>query len=176
MTFEDITDELRKVRGELVDFIETTPDELLTERNDGHWSIIDVLDHLLLSEQRFATVLDRLVRKADVTAGSGHGGAIPVRLDAIEFPTNFEGVPAFTGTEPRPNRELTTTMAELAEIRARTEQILELAREGNLENAVFPHPYFGKLNFYEWVLLIARHEKAHLEQARKSSPAPEEWP
>jgi len=42
----------------------------------------------------------------------------------------------------------------------------------DVSNVTFPHPVFGPLNLYEWLLFIGMHERRHLAQidAVMSSP------
>src|SRR5438132_449986 len=55
-------------------------------------------------------------------------------------------------------------LAELRSVRERTLAFLEETYDRNLRAYYWPHPFLGKLNFYNWFTFIAAHEIRHTKQ------------
>ena len=64
------------------------------------------------------------------------------------------------------------SLAKLEEVRARVLSAVEAANGVDLTKASFPHPFFGPLTGYQWLVLIAQHELRHLRQMREILNAP----
>ncbi|MBC8086560.1 MAG: DinB family protein, partial [Phycisphaerae bacterium] len=69
----------------------------------------------------------------------------------------------------RPTGTFTAQQAleKLEQVRARVLAAVEAADGVDLSKAAFPHPFFGPLTGYQWLVLIAQHELRHLKQMKE---------
>ena len=131
---------------------------------NGAWTIAECLEHLVTTEtlslrgmMKRAAVLDEpLVRRE-------HSAALfrnfSVRSGKIEAPERV-----------RPSGRYSTlaeSIAAFREIRARIREYVADGSTPDLDSLVLPHPVFGELTNYEWVLVMAAHVRRHLEQIRE---------
>jgi hypothetical protein len=132
----------------------------------GHWSVGEVLHHLILSNSSFALVVTKLVER-------GRRGGLNARPDGRRsWPRlrTFADVKA-SGPVRNPNRVTPThglpveqLRRELVEShRAVERQIPDL---GGLDLAAlrFPHPLRFELNVFQWADITGAHERRHLHQ------------
>ncbi len=58
-------------------------------------------------------------------------------------------------------------MRRLARERERTHALLTDTRQCDLRQYFWKHPFFGHLNFYQWMRLLAHHQVRHTKQIRE---------
>ena len=110
----------------------------------GQWSIRDVAEHVVAAERGVVEVIARLA-----------GVAAPP-----------EWTPAAGQSLTKLRSHLTAVRSELLDLTQR------LPQDGNLD-AKHEHPFFGPLNWKEWLAFQRVHDGDHIEQieAVRSSPA-----
>jgi hypothetical protein len=143
---------------------ELDQDALDAHGGDGAWSAGQVMHHLVLVESAVQAVLSRLADRAPEGPPQA-GGQAPVALPA-DISDAITSRPAFPGTEPTPGLPAARLLRELAESRARTREIAGRAALRDMSHGRFPHPFLGRMDFYQWVLFLAEHETGHVEQVR----------
>lgn len=177
MTFDDILQERRSTRDALLRYVSSIDKQLLTTQPQGHWSVIETLHHLYLTDELYSAVLERLVRRAPelsaipASSGSGLGKIaeqeLPIDATALAIPQDYSGIPAVPGSEPSSDIDLPELLRMLDSTRQKIDAILSRAADRDMSDARFRHPVRGKLTFYEWVVLITRHEALHTELMRQ---------
>ncbi|HEV2859387.1 MAG TPA: DinB family protein [Pyrinomonadaceae bacterium] len=130
----------------------------------GRWTVAEIVEHLSITEGNVVKLLRKLLDKAEA---EGHARADdapfpPASLDeyADHARRKFTAPDSIAPTgRPLPESlaALRDSRAALRELRPRIERV-----EGTAVR--FPHPAFGPINLYQWLLFIGAHELRHLAQ------------
>jgi hypothetical protein len=128
------------------------------------WSVGEILDHLALVEAAVEKLLARLVERARKRGGGGTQGAGPAGSLTLpaDVASNITAFPVFPGAAPRHGMPAAVLLRQLAD---RREDLL--ARAGgrfDMSGCSFPHPALGRLDFHQWLLFVAEHERGHTRQ------------
>jgi len=124
------------------------------------WSIAEVVEHLALIEDM---VLGILAKIGDAPAGPADRD--PKQVDAFilaKMPDRSEKAQAPPQATPTARWTPAATLEHFRESRARTATIARSTTD--LRGHVIPHPAFGPLDGYEWVLAVAAHSERHTKQ------------
>ena len=135
------------------------------------WSTVDMVEHLSLVETRFCAVVGGKIADA-LTAGMPGETAprepLPDRIStALANRTNKRTAPEAAVPTGRLDEAAAWAAADKARASFRA---AVLSADGRaLSTVIHDHPFFGPLNVYQWVELIARHEMRHVEQVRETA-------
>jgi len=167
--------------AELVEYAESTRRDLLaqvtdfpagrahTPGADGAWSLSQQLAHLHLVEHSSVRAMFRALKDAK-KAGLGpetETSSLRGALDSTDLAYGTRKLEAPEFVTPTDAPDIETALARLRESR---EGLHAWAREADgfaLATVTFPHPRLGVLNLYEWVLMIAGHERRHMIQIER---------
>lgn len=130
------------------------------------WSVAEVIEHLALIEERLSGMIAMLVKRA---AGAQHVHGVvfePVSLDRFGGLVT-ERIEAPPMMRPSGAISIADSLAKLRGSRAVLAELRPQVETHDLSAAVFPHPLFGALNAYEWLLFIGLHEGRHRKQIEK---------
>ena len=133
----------------------------------GKWSAADLAEHLALSEE----VMPRLARKALSEPGPRRDEA-QVREQDAEIVASMQD-DAWHGSAVaalQPRRSFSTGAAAGAAFLERRARTVEYVRTTNdpLREHTFPHPAYGPLDSYQWLLMLAHHSDRHVRQIERS--------
>jgi hypothetical protein len=117
--------------------------------HDEEWSMKQVLEHMLGSSAAINTEISNLAAgKASAPAGQ-------------------------TGVTRESKRSIGQLVAALADLWAETGRLVaSLPEDGNLA-ATWDHPWFGSLNFKEWIAFQRMHALDHVQQMEKLKAHPD---
>ena len=135
------------------------------------WSPVDIVEHLSLVESRFSAVVGGKIAEAL------HAGLQVESHPREELPERIRTLLADrTGKRTAPEAAIPSgTMDEHAawaaadRARAGFRAALLSADGLALSGVIHEHPFFGPLNVYQWVELIAAHEMRHVAQVREAA-------
>ena len=140
-----------------------TKSQLQFKAGPERWSIAQCLEHIALSETGIFTRIEGLQKQA----------ADPSRRAEIKF-TDEALIKAMLdrsqkGTAPetlQPSGKFQTPEVALKTFSDQRQKTTDWIGNTNedLRDHVMPHPFFGMLDSYQWVLLIAAHSKRHTLQ------------
>ena len=159
------------VRDEVLSFAGgLTPAQFQAPSSGGGWSAAQHLAHLHLVEQSSVRAMFRALKNAKAAglATETESTSLLGALDHTDLAAGTRKVVAPEFVSPVDAPDLATAQARLAESRA---GLRAWAAEGDgwaLTTVHFPHPVLGSLNLYEWVVMIADHERRHLHQMRSA--------
>lgn len=148
------------------------PASVRTERpGPDRWSPVEIVEHLSLVETRFSAVVGGKI--ADALGA----GLAPERAPRTPLPEKIQAMLADrTGKRTAPDAAIPSgamneTAAWAAADRARAGfRAAVLSADGlALSGVIHEHPFFGPLNVYQWVELIAAHEMRHVAQVREAA-------
>lgn len=137
-----------------------------------NWSIRDCVEHITLSETFIVSVVESLLKqpanpekksevkfseemlKTALLDRSKKGQAPEPLKPGGKFKTAGEAVASFTTARDANIRFLDTT-------------------KESLRDHLMPHPFFGMLDAYQWMILLAGHTKRHTLQIEEIMAAPD---
>ena len=130
------------------------------------WSVAELVEHLSIVEGNVATLLDKLLGKAEE---SGTGGATPDHFDPVsieEFVERSRAVKFEAPERIRPTGALPVadSLARLRDSRAALHALRPRVERADGRALRYPHPAWGPLDLYQWLLFVGAHEDRHLAQ------------
>lgn len=139
-------------------------DAEFVRREEGEWSIAEILEHLVLAETGTSKVIRKMLKE-----NSGRLPAYPDDDTVIAVrETGRSREPMTEAPEvahPKGSHGKEEILRLAAQAREATRTSLEMLAGADPRSAEFPHPYFGIMNLYEWPHRIIReHERQHHPQ------------
>jgi hypothetical protein len=169
---EEILAYLARVRSELATLIASTPREAFSRRTDERaWTGAQIVYHCGSVEGATTKMLEGLFAKAlaDGLPADENTGSLLHSLDHLRVPDRSgPRVEAPERLRPPADPDLDASWASLQKVRERTHRAVATVDGRDLTRLSAPHPIFGPLNAYEWVLIIGQHEERHLGQLRET--------
>jgi hypothetical protein len=130
------------------------------------WSVAQLCEHLSIVEGNVATLLDKLLAKAEEsgTGGATSGAFEPISIE--EFVERSRVVKFEAPERIRPTGALSVadSLARLSESRAALHALRPRVERADGRALRFPHPAWGPLDLYQWLLFVGAHEDRHLAQ------------
>ena len=160
----EIFDDIDATRARLLQSVEgLSADEQNFRPTPEKWSVAEVVEHLSIVERRVARLLGKLLGKAEAEAGAAPRPFAPVsiaefvertRAQKLEAPENVrpDGVP------------LADSLGALRDSRAALHALRPRVERTDCAGLRFPHPVWGPLDLYQWLLFVGAHEARHLAQ------------
>jgi hypothetical protein len=167
----EVVDALQAARSRLLDGVGSlSQEDLDTSSSKDSWSAGEILHHLQLIELSVSRVIGRLMEQAargglgpdprtDSVLGSLDPFSIEVSPQKIVTPTPFT---------PQKGCAKQALLDGLAGSRTALLAVVEKAGAFDLGQLTFPHPVFGRINGYQWLLYVAQHELRHLHQIERA--------
>ncbi len=156
-----ILEHLHATRQKFLDTIASVPDQRwLDAPRVGAWSAAEVVAHVWQVERAVNKNLTRLLSAPPVS--------IPLR-QRLHFPIRISTRRVFRVKTTIPMKsellgDKDKLIASLADARTVTTEFLEANRDRDLTAYYAPHPFFDKLNVYDWYHFVACHEERHRKQ------------
>jgi hypothetical protein len=151
-----------------------TEEQAASRRAPEAWTINEIVEHLSVTENSLLRAINKLLEKAETDGNalenkgaltqpfsleSFTGGAQNTKFNAPDFLLPNKAASLASSLE-----SLNQSRAAIHELRARVEAI-------DLSETTFPHPAFGPLNLYQWIVFIGIHEAHHLRQIKETLEA-----
>jgi|SoiMethySBSTD1v2_1073268.scaffolds.fasta_scaffold03527_19 DinB family protein len=135
------------------------------------WSPVDIVHHLALVETRFSAVVGGKIAEA-LSEGLGPETrtreALPERVRML-LANRTEKRTAPEVAIPTGHLDEAAAWAAADAARAGFRTAVLSANGRALSSVIHEHPFFGALNVYQWVELIAAHEMRHVAQVRETA-------
>lgn len=168
----DVFAKLDESRQALRQALAIVPSAARHERpGPDRWSPIEIVEHLALVETRFSAVVGGKIAEA-LTHGLGPEAAprepLPDRVrEMLANRINRRTAPEAATPSGRLDEASAWRLADTA--RAGFRVAVTSADGRALSTVIHEHPFFGPLNVYQWVELIAAHEMRHVAQVRETA-------
>lgn len=164
-----LEEELARVRAEFASALEAVPEAALHRAPEGEWSAAQIIWHLAKVERSIARLIERKTAALGpmVTVPPGPSSKrVLSMLDAFPFLDRTQKLRADEGISPPAEVDLVAERGRWADGRV---QLLDAAYDSGprLSLVIHDHPFFGRFDGWQWVLMIARHEQRHLLQMRE---------
>jgi len=127
----------------------------------GRWSVAENLEHITVVEQRIVKGLERTLQgPADMTKRA----ALTDEEVAQKVDTVTEPLLAPEAVRPGSRWPSAELLKEFDATRQRTMEFAAALGGKDLRHHFMPHPYFGDLDGYQWLIVIASHAVRHCRQ------------
>jgi hypothetical protein len=126
-----------------------------------------VVHHLYLFEKQVTSLLEKQIERARKRGMPPARPELPTQLQcldgfSVEVPIIRVRAPEYVVPTYGSARE--DLERSLEESRKRLMRAASDLCEFDLSEMYFPHPYLGKINMYQWLLLVGKHEQRHTLQ------------
>jgi len=170
-----------------------TEEQAAWSPREGKWSIVQIADHLLRTEEMYREQFIQLIEMARM------GRTDPIKLGFADVNSSFAGIPRDimrffelparmasylmpqavrqtiirhqivpainpSASDPRPGATIALLRVDLASALAVTREILRAPMPRNLEGPTIVHPLLGRNNLRQLFRIVIAHEARHQEQ------------
>jgi hypothetical protein len=159
--------ELEESRADLEAAVKSAPKARLTVPPEpDRWSVAQVLEHLVTSEQRMAGLILRLIGEAK---GKAAGAPVaPSGFDPKKVLDRTSKIKTRMG-EPEGTVPIGDSFKSLDDQRAQLKAAMTADHGVNLATLSAPHHVFGSMDVYEWLQFMGLHMRRHAAQIRELS-------
>ena len=162
----EIYEHIDRARAHLVAAVEGLSEEQQSFRPAAdRWSAAELVEHLSIVEGNVVGLLDRMLGKAG-ESGAAPASAVfndPVSIE--EFVERSRVVKYEAPERIRPTGlSLADSLARLKDSRAALHALRPRVERADGRALRFPHPAWGPLDLYQWLLFVGAHEDRHLSQ------------
>ncbi len=159
-----IIEKLNRVRAGLLAVAESIPPELWQKRPaPGRWSAAEVIGHLTMVEMAIVDGAQKLFRSEPRPVPFWKRLHVPIKLAEWRFLRARTPLPldsSFVGEKDK-------MLERFAATRRRALEFLESHRRRDLSRWRWRHPFFGRLDGYQWFEMLYHHEIRHTKQLRE---------
>lgn len=139
---------------------------------ETEWTIGEIVEHVSIVNNGFLRITRKLLRQAEAETKPA-----PTDLNLSFLMVDEAGTPVGKFEAPetvRPKGEISIadalvsmrqTLDGFVEIKPRVEAV-------DLSDQMFPHPAFGPMSAYQWMLLLSEHQYRHLRQIERVIASP----
>lgn len=130
------------------------------------WSVAETVEHLAIFEEGMSKLFNIILTKAEA-GGMRRAEGQPFRPVSLEQVAERSRQEKYTAPEivrPRGETSVSESLARLRRSRDSINALRPRIEELDLASMTYPHPAFGPLDFYQWLVMIGLHEDRHLRQ------------
>ena len=132
------------------------------------WSVAECVEHIILVESSILRAIEKTVQgSVDSPPNALEDDALLARV--VDRSERMKGPERLMPTRRWSDDEL---FREFEAARKRTAEFAATT-DASLRESGFPHPAFGPLDCYQWLLLIPAHGERHRAQAEEVMASPE---
>ena len=130
------------------------------------WSAAQLCEHLSIVEGNVATLLGKVLARGEEAGAVRAEGAPFAAVSIGEFVERSRGVKLEAPERIRPGDApvLSDALSRLRDSRAALHALRPALERADGHALLFPHPAWGPLNLYQWLLFVGAHESRHRAQ------------
>jgi hypothetical protein len=141
---------------------------------DGEWSILEGLEHVMLTETYMRNNLLRLLRDAEAHSAWDNAPENPIKMSAEALRRREQGfVGAPEELEPQGGRDFQEMRLQLLSDRETSQEALAAFRQRDLSRLVLSHPRYGQRHVYDVIEYSGIHDYLHCEQMQRVTRSPD---
>jgi len=164
----EIYEHIDGTRARLVAAVENLSGEQHTFRTaPGRWSVAELVEHLAIVEGNVVGLLQKLLGKSE-EAGAAAATVPDLFADPVSIEEFVERSRVAKYEAPERIRPtglpLADSLARLRDSRAALHALRPRVERADGRALRFPHPAWGPLDLYQWLLFVGAHEDRHLAQ------------
>ena len=163
----EIFEEIDRTRASLLQSVEgLTAEQQGFRPSPDRWSVAQLCDHLAIVEGSVLKLLDKVIAKAEASGAAPAADApfAPVSVEEFVERTRHVKIDAPESARPSGSRPVAESLDSLRDTRAAIHALRPRLERLDGHALRFPHPAWGPLNLYQWLLFIGAHEARHLAQ------------
>lgn len=171
---EEIVHEIEAARSELIQLVSDLDEAATGARADpGLWSIGEILHHLVLMENLVTMLLEKQIPRAkDRGIGADTSTESLIHsLDRFSIETVVDKITAPQPVVPAQGLTRGELLSLLSDSRAKLRRAISEADGIDLSQMHFPHPVIGRIDMYQWILYVGKHERRHIAQIARAKGA-----
>ncbi len=168
---EEITADIARVRAQLAKIVAETPAAKFDHKpRNGGWTGTGIIQHLGTVEGMATKRLEGLFEQALAEGMAAEKGTVRWlhSLDHFQMLDRSRKIIAPERAIPPADAQLAPAWASLQAVRERLLRAVATVDGRDLTTVSAPHPIFGALNGYQWILVVGQHEERHLSQLRET--------
>ncbi|MCA1556948.1 MAG: DinB family protein [Acidobacteria bacterium] len=170
-SLSEIFDSMDETRARLRERLETLSDAELNARPSADaWSAAEIAEHLAIIEERLSKLFPVMLTKAEA-GGLERDAARPFQPVSVEKIVERSKREKYTSPEmarPTGAVSLQDSLARLSRSREAITSLRPRLEALDLTGVHYPHPVFGPMDAYQWLIFIGAHEARHLRQIESS--------
>ena len=133
-----------------------------------HWSVAEVLEHLVLIDGRVAALFEKGFASAPRrTEAPPPAVAVDSLVDTRRLLDRSRAITSSEGVRPKGALDPRDARAALVEARQKLRGVVAGGDGLALEAVMVPHGVLGPLHLYQWIAFIGAHEARHAAQIRE---------
>ena len=166
-SLSEIFDSMDKSRARLRNRLqEMTAEQEGLRPSEEAWSVAEIAEHLAIIEERLSKLFPVMLTKAEA-------GGLERRPDQPFEPVTVESMIERSAREkyvapetarPSGGVSLANSLSRLDSSREAIRTLRPRLEALDLTAVTYPHPVFGPLSAYQWLIFISAHEDRHLRQ------------
>jgi hypothetical protein len=132
------------------------------------WSAANIVEHLAIVETRIGQALGRRFDEVRVTGiGPAPATSVVADTDLTRYLDRERRIVSAPASWPEAGHDAPAALAALEAARAVTCRLVAEADGLDATPVTFPHPMFGVLTFYQWIVFLGGHEGRHARQIQE---------
>jgi hypothetical protein len=165
----ELLHELAESRKELLAVVHALPSSVReAPLPEGQWTVVQILEHLCLVEDGGGRLVSKLMKQAqEAGAFETDSSSILHSLDGFAIDDMTRRIEAPPQVHPKGDQTFADSIERLQAIRERLVTALIQGSGLALGTVSHPHPLFGPLTGYQWLLVMSVHERRHIAQIRR---------
>lgn len=159
---------LEEARKQLFTKLQSFTHEQLNQKpGENQWSILQVVEHLLLVETGSLQYMQKKYKYGKNIPRAGWGTKIRYTLFRFAFDLPFKWkAPKVASTLPEQS-ELKDVQTRWEQTRQQMNAFIEAMPERDYHLSIFKHPFAGRLNLYQTFGFYTTHFEHHLKQIER---------
>jgi uncharacterized damage-inducible protein DinB len=149
-----------------------SPEQWNYKPSPEQWSVAETAEHIALSEEMIFGMITKKIMAAPADASKR--AEINIKDEEVLERVRSREKKATAPEQLKPAKKWADAESLAAAFKQSREKTLEYVRttQDDLRSHVTPHPAFGPIDAYQWLLLLSGHTQRHVDQIRevKSSP------
>ncbi len=141
-------------------------DEAQARTGDDGWTVSEILEHVSIIEDQLTKLIGIMLSKAE-TAGEPAPAGLrikPISIEHLVERSRHEKYQAPENTRPRGGVSVADSITRMRRTREALRALRPRLEATDLSGVRYPHPAFGPLDLYQWLIFIGAHEQRHLGQ------------
>ncbi|HEX8749259.1 MAG TPA: DinB family protein [Pyrinomonadaceae bacterium] len=130
------------------------------------WSVAEIAEHLAIIEERLSRLFPVMLSKAEA-GGLQRDGDRPFQPVSVAHLVERSAREKYIAPEtarPTGSVPIADSLARLERSREAIRALLPRLEMLDLTDVTYPHPAFGPMSAYQWLIFIGAHEDRHLRQ------------
>jgi len=160
MTYESVAqilDSIDETRERLVArAAQLSAEDEVQQSASGGWTVAEIIEHVATVEEQIIKLSNKMLMKAEADGGRASDDLriAPVSLDHLAERSRDEKFQAPESAHPRGGIGVADSIAKMRNSRAALRALRPRLEAADLSSARYPHPVFGPLNLYEWLIVL----------------------